>query len=117
MHQVLRGNDDGVSRRGGGHCKGVGEKFHCPCDAFLASARHKDVVAEVVLQCCANVPAVDAVWRPGTVFCRRFVQESFGSGGSKRRFVIIEGSIEERFVRETGIDPQGEKKIESGGGK
>ena len=70
-----------------------------------------------MLWCRADVPAVDAVWRPGTTFHRHFVQENFGDGGRDRRFVIIEGSIEERFGREPGIDPRGAQKIKSGGGK
>ena len=57
------------------------------------------------------------MWRLGIAFRRRFVQENFGAGGHERRFVIIEGSIEERFGRELGIDPRGEQKIESGGGE
>ena len=94
-----------------------GEKFQGPCDAFLASAQHKNAVAAVVLRCRANVPAIDAVWLPGTAFCRRFVQENLGARGHKRRSFIIEGSIEERFGRDLWIAPRGAQKIESGGGK
>ena len=70
-----------------------------------------------MLQCRSNEPAVDAVWRPGTAFRRSIVQENFGAGERKRRFVIIEGSIEERCGRDPGIDPRGAQKIESGGGE
>ena len=94
-----------------------GGKSHGPCDAFLASVQHKNSVATVVLRCRTNVPDIDAVWRPGTAFRRRFVQENFGSGGRERHFFIIEGSIEERFGQEPGIDPRGVQKIESGGGE
>ena len=94
-----------------------GEKIHGPCNALLASAQHKNAVAALVLQCRANVLAVNAVWRPGSAFCQRFVQEKFGAGGRKTRFVIIKGSIEERFGREPGVDPRGAQQIESGGGK
>ena len=94
-----------------------GEKIHGPCNALLASAQHKNAVAALVLQCRANVLAVNAVWRPGSAFCQRFVQENFGARGLKRRFVITKGSIEERFGQEPGIDPRGAQNIESGGGE
>ena len=89
-----------------------GEKIYGPCDAFLASVQHKNAVATVVLQCRANVPAINAVWRPGTVFLRSSVQENFGARGRERRFVIIEGSIEEHFGRDIGIDPRGAQNID-----
>ena len=94
-----------------------GEKFYGPCDAFLVSAQHKNAVAKVVLRCRADVPAVNAVWRPGTAFCRRFVQENFGAGARERRFFIVKGSIKERLVRYPGVYPRGAHKIESGGGE
>ena len=117
MHQVWSGDDGGVSGRGGGNCEGVGGKFHGPCDAFLASVQHKNAVATVVLRCRADVPAVNAVWRPCTAFFRRFVQENFGAGARERRFFIVKGSIKERLVRYPGVYPRGAHKIESGGGE
>ena len=83
-----------------------------PCECATQNS-----VAAVVLRCRAYVPAIDAVWHPGTAFRGRFMQEKFGAGGSKSRFDIIKGSIEERFDQDPGIDPRGKQKIESCGGK
>ena len=71
----------------------------------------------VVVRQRANVPAVDAMRRPGAAFLRCFMEENFGDRGRERCFIIVEGSIEERFGRELWFDPRGAQKIESFVGK
>ena len=67
------------------------------CDVFLASSQQKNAVAMVLLRRRADVPAIDAVRRPGSAFLRCFMQENYGARGRERCFIIIEGSVGERF--------------------
>jgi hypothetical protein len=51
------------------------------------------------------------MYRPRASFVGRFVDEDFGAGRSARGFVVVEGTIQLGFGRESRVDAGGAHEI------
>ena len=89
----------------------MGKELHGPCDVFLASLRHKNAVATVVLRRRVNVPAVDAVRHPGVAILRCFPQENIGARVHERCFIIIEAPLRSALAERFGLIREGRRRL------
>ena len=72
----------------------MGKKGHCFWGAFAACGWDVNPVAAVVGHGWAQVPAGDAVRRPGGALGRGFIREDAAAWGPQRRFVEIECTVD-----------------------
>ena len=82
---------------GGGGVDGLG-------DAFDGRGRYVDTVAAIVLEGCANVPAINAVTGPGAADSRGFVDKDLITRWCKGRAIEIVGDVDLGFVGKARVD-------------
>ena len=80
----------------------MGGEFNGVRNSFGACLGNIHFVASLMLWSIANVPAVDAVWRPCAPDVRRFIGNDFGTGRGNGCSVIVKRTVELRFGRDTG---------------
>ena len=88
------------------------KEFHSASYTVGTSFGGVDRVAAIMLGCTTKVPAVDSMDRPGPATVGCFVNQHFGSGGGKRRLVVVEGSVKVRLGRQTRVEPGWAQQVE-----
>jgi hypothetical protein len=93
-----------IGRQGFEHFTMVGKKFDGVGDAFGGCPGDVDAMAAVVFGCASEIPAVYAVAVPGAPVVGSFVDGNSGSWWRKGGLVVVGGSIQLRFGRQSRID-------------
>ena len=102
----LGNNNSCISGRVSRHRAGIRKKICCLRNTFCSSGRDVHLVASVVLDSSANVPAVNAMGCPRATVHRVFVDEDFGARWCQRSSIKIKSSTELSFCQKARIDAQ-----------
>ena len=92
------------------------EELDCFGNSFGASFGDVDSMAAIMLGGGSNVPSIDSVWCPSASVCWCFMDKNSGARWSEGSAIVIEGSIQVCFGRDSWVQASRAKKIEGGGG-